>query len=143
MVVAGLSHCNENHRAMITLHCVPHNKKITQFISPPVLLLKKKLFIIAPRAAAALRLSEREITQRRRMSTAELCAFGSSDTDHAEARGCGSAIYAFRLAKSYNMVHIGWMRLRSVDAPQGDQSITQISSSHTHSHLIADSARSA
>jgi hypothetical protein len=76
MVVAGLSHCNENHRAMITLHCVPHNKKITQFISPPVLLLKKKLFIIAPRAAA-LRLSEREITQRRRMSTAELCAFGS------------------------------------------------------------------
>jgi hypothetical protein len=35
---------------MITLHCVPHNKKkITQFISPPVLLLKKKLFIIAPR----------------------------------------------------------------------------------------------
>jgi hypothetical protein len=42
------SYCNENHRAMITLHCVPHNiKKITQFISPRVLLLKKKLFIIA------------------------------------------------------------------------------------------------
>jgi hypothetical protein len=100
MVVAGLSHCNENHRAMITLHCVPHNKKITQFISPPVLLLKKKLFIIAPRAAL------REITQRR-MSTAELCAFGSCDTDHAEARGCGSGIYAFRLAKSYNGVRIG------------------------------------
>jgi hypothetical protein len=72
MVAAGLSHCNENHRAMITLHCVPHNKKITQFISPPVLLLKKKLFIIAPRAAL------REITQRR-MSTAELCAFGSRE----------------------------------------------------------------
>lgn len=81
---------------MITLHCVPHNKKITQFISPRVLLLKKKLFIIA-----SARRALREITQRR-MSTAELCAFGAyaRDIDHAEARGCESrsGIYDFRLA---------------------------------------------